>query len=91
MRRWRTGRAGALRDWLLLIAGLLGTAHETLVAHVDRPWLLGLYATMMGLPYALKADRPGEPPQPPEPQPVPLPTSGPAGVTPSSSSPPASG
>lgn len=85
MRRWRVSRTGALRDWLLLLGGLLGTAHETLVEHVDRPWLLGLLAAMMGLPYALKADRP-EPPEPPSP-PVRTPSGSGAGTrSPSGSS-----
>ena len=83
MRRWKASRTGALRDWLLLLGGLAGTAHETLFAHVDRPWLLGLYAAMMGLPYALTADRPDERPKRPEPPPP----AGDAGGSPSSSSP----
>ncbi len=44
-----------VRKWLnrstvLFVSGLLGTAHETLIAHADRPTLLILFAAMMGLP-----------------------------------------
>ncbi|MCK9929314.1 hypothetical protein MXD62_19380 [Frankia sp. Mgl5] len=80
MRRWSTGRLGALRDWVLFAAGLAGVAHETLLRDVDRPALLLLYAAMLGLPYALGADRPAEPPPPSPPLP---PSSG--GADPSSS------
>jgi hypothetical protein len=44
------------RDTSLLIGGLLGTAHETLVSKVDRPSLLALFAGMMGLPLFLRKD-----------------------------------
>lgn len=91
MRRWRTSTADALRDRLLLIGGLLGTAHQTVIAQADRPWLLGLFAAMMGLPYAFAADRSGRPPEPPPPEPpaAPLPPSGAATAGPPATSPPA--
>lgn len=77
MRRWRTSTAGTLRDYLLLLGGLLGTAHQTVIAQADRPWLLGLFAAMMGLPFALQADRSARPPEPPAaPPPPPSPGSG---------------
>lgn len=37
------------RDTLLFVAGLLGIAHETLVMSVERPSLLILFASMIGL------------------------------------------
>lgn len=38
------------RNLILLIGGLLGVAHETLLEHGERPTLLILFAGMMGLP-----------------------------------------
>jgi hypothetical protein len=35
---------------VLRLVGLLGLAHETLVNNVDRPTLLVVFATMIGLP-----------------------------------------
>lgn len=92
MRRWRTSTAGAMRDWLLLIGGLLGTAHQTVVEQADRPWLLGLFAAMMGLPFAFAADRSARPPEPPSAPELPsLPSSPGSGgdASPSASSSPA--
>lgn len=86
MRRWSTGRASAMRDWILFVVGLAGVAHETLVSQADRPGLLLLFAAMLGLPYALGADRPADPPQSP-PSPPPSPGPGGGGPSPSSTSP----
>lgn len=86
MRRWSSGRASAMRDWILFMVGLAGVAHETLVSQVDRPGLLLLFAAMLGLPYALGADRPADPPPSPPSPPLP-PASGTAGPSPSSTSP----
>jgi hypothetical protein len=44
------------RDTVLFSAGLLGIAHETLVAEAERPSLLFLFAGMMGLPVFLRKD-----------------------------------
>jgi hypothetical protein len=44
------------RDTLLFLGGLAGAAHETLIAPVERPTLLILFAGMMGLPAFLRAD-----------------------------------
>jgi hypothetical protein len=38
------------RNTVLFVGGLLGTAHETLLEHAERPTLLVLFAAMMGLP-----------------------------------------
>jgi hypothetical protein len=46
-----------LRDVVLFTAGLLGVAHETLIANAERPTLLLLFAAMMGLPIILNADQ----------------------------------
>lgn len=47
-----------LRDILLFVLGALGVAHETLIAAVDRPTLLILFAAMMGLPAFLQKQPP---------------------------------
>lgn len=44
------------RDTIMLMGGLAGTAHETLVRQAERPYLLALFAAMMGLPALLRAD-----------------------------------
>ena len=61
MGRWRSRAASKLRDWILFAVGLAGVAHETLLRDVDRPGLLLMFAAMLGLPYALGADRPQAP------------------------------
>lgn len=54
MPRWWT----ALRDVLLFAGGLAGVAHETLVhTGPERLGLLALFASMLGLPYALAISR----------------------------------
>jgi ABC-type xylose transport system permease subunit len=42
------------RNATLFLGGLAGVAHETLVATVERPTLLILFAAMMGLPAFLQ-------------------------------------
>lgn len=44
------------RDAVLFLAGLVGIAHETVIADADRPTLLFLFATMVGLPAFLRND-----------------------------------
>lgn len=44
------------RDTLLLVAGLAGVFHETVIASSERPTLLFLFATMIGLPAYLRSD-----------------------------------
>lgn len=44
------------RSKILLAAGLLGVAHETLLRDDARPYLLLLFASMMGLASFLKLD-----------------------------------
>lgn len=44
------------RDTILFAGGLLGIAHETLVATEERTTLLLLFATMAGLPAFLRGD-----------------------------------
>lgn len=46
-----------IRDVVLFLAGLGGVAHETVLAHADRPTLLILFAAMMGLPAFLRPDK----------------------------------
>lgn len=45
-----------VRDVLLFLGGLAGTAHEVVVSSGERPVLLGFLAAMMGLPLFLRAD-----------------------------------
>lgn len=44
------------RDGVLFGAGLAGVFHETVIASAERPTLLFLFATMIGLPAFLRAD-----------------------------------
>lgn len=44
------------RDGVLFVVGVLGIAHETLIAQTDRPTLLLLFAAMVGLPAFLNKD-----------------------------------
>jgi hypothetical protein len=48
-----------IRDVILFLSGLGGVAHETVLAHADRPTLLILFAAMMGLPAFLRPDKDG--------------------------------
>lgn len=52
----RTPRFRITRDVVLFAGGLAGVAHETFFATVDRPYLLLLFAGMMGLPVVIGAD-----------------------------------
>lgn len=46
-----------LRDVLMFLGGLAGVLHETVVVtKLERPTLLLLFATMMGLPAFLRRD-----------------------------------
>jgi len=45
-----------IRDVVLCIAGLLGIAHETLIAAAPREVLLLLFGAMIGLPAFLHVD-----------------------------------
>ena len=45
------------RDTVLFSAGILGVTHETLTSgKVERPYLLAVFAGMMGPPAFLRAD-----------------------------------
>ncbi len=44
------------RDGVLFFAGLAGVFHETVIAESERPTLLFLFATMIGLPAFLRSD-----------------------------------
>lgn len=65
------------RDGVLFLSGLVGIAHETLVAKSERPTLLFAFMAMVGLPAFLRADEksketpeiPGVPEAPKEPTP----------------------
>ena len=43
-------RRRVTRDAVMFMVGLLGTVHETVLRQADRPFLLALFAAMMGLP-----------------------------------------
>lgn len=57
----------ATRENILFFAGLVGLTYETVWEHIDRPWLLGLFAGMLGLNVftadALRGGRRREDPQ----------------------------
>lgn len=56
------------RDGALFIGGLLGIAHETLIASSERPTLIFAFMAMVGLPAFLRADeKRHEPPAEPKP------------------------
>lgn len=44
------------RDRIIFLTGLAGVIYETLVSEADRPALLVLFASMMGLPAFLRKD-----------------------------------
>lgn len=44
------------RDSVLFLSGLGGIFHETVIADQERPTLLLLFATMVGLPAFLRSD-----------------------------------
>lgn len=44
------------RDLVLFVGGLLGIGYETLVEEVDRPYLLAVFAGMLGLPWFIRRD-----------------------------------
>jgi len=46
----RKQRRKITRDSILFVCGLGGIAFETVIEHVDRPYLLLLFAYMVGLP-----------------------------------------
>ncbi len=41
--------ARRLRENIRFAAGLAGLLHETVIAHADRPVLLGVFAAMIGV------------------------------------------
>jgi hypothetical protein len=45
-----------IRSTVLFVFGLAGFAHETLMAHGERPTLLVVFAAMAGLPKILSID-----------------------------------
>jgi hypothetical protein len=45
------------RDLILFLTGVGGVLHETLRTSAERPTLLILYASMMGLPVFLSRDK----------------------------------
>ena len=49
--RWRV-----TRDSLLFLVGLVGIVEQTVGPSVDRPYLLALFAWMVGLPVFLNTD-----------------------------------
>lgn len=55
------------RDTSLFVAGLILTVNEALRTHGERPYLLMIFAGMMGLPVFLRRDeKTPPPPDPPD-------------------------
>jgi hypothetical protein len=46
---------------------MAGIGYETAFEHIDRPWLLGVFVAMMGLPGAILTVRPRDNSLPPPP------------------------
>lgn len=44
------------RDTVTFASGLAGVFHETLIGKADRPYLLFLFASMIGLPLVFRQD-----------------------------------
>lgn len=65
MKRWLPKDGKDARTWILFLGGMIGVAYETIVAQIDRPTLLVIFASMMGLPLFLKRDEPPPPTTPP--------------------------
>lgn len=82
--RWLPKDGKDARTWLLFIGGLAGVAYETLVSGGERPYLLVIFASMMGLPLFLRRD---EPPGPPPGLPHAMPPLPPPRKSPSSANP----
>lgn len=75
--RWLPKDGKDARTWLLFLGGLAGVAYETLVTGGERPYLLVIFASMMGLPLFLRRDEPTIPPGLPQAMPpLPPPRSG---------------
>lgn len=47
--RTKQGAIRTFRDVILFILGVLGIIHETVMAQQERPFLLVLFASMVGL------------------------------------------
>lgn len=45
------------RNLIIAAVALYGVYHETVYNHLDRPYLFGLFAAMLGLPIFLGFDR----------------------------------
>jgi len=56
MTRWLPKEGKDVRNWILFFSGLIGVAYETIAEGVDRPALLVVFASMMGLPIFLSKD-----------------------------------
>lgn len=55
MRRWPSWTHAW--EWTLRAVGLAGIVHETVIVDVERPALVALFGSLVGLPAALAADR----------------------------------
>lgn len=69
-----------IRSTALLVGGLVGAAYVTVVDQTERPTLLILFGTMMGLPLFLRNDEKNHPPTFPPPAEPPDPPSAPPQV-----------
>lgn len=47
--KMKQGAVRTLRDVILFVLGVLGIVHETIVIEQERPFLLVLFASMVGL------------------------------------------
>lgn len=56
MRLPKSGEFTLTRDVVIFVVGLLGIAHETVIVETERPFLLALFAAMIGLTGFLRAE-----------------------------------
>jgi hypothetical protein len=59
-KRTRKWRLRLSRDGAIFVVGILGIVHEIFLSAVDRPYLILLFGTMIGLPAFLRIDEHGK-------------------------------
>ena len=55
-KRRKRSREDIARDWTLRAFGLAGIVYETVAEKIDRPYLLALFAGLVGLPWYIQRD-----------------------------------
>ena len=55
--RFSKGLTDNVRELALFAVAIGGVIYETVIVHVDRPYLLGLFGAMLGIPAVTQRDR----------------------------------